>query len=211
MTPNNDLLIITEGSRPKQIKNQASEITDTVFDFEPYELLAVHVTSTYKVILGVWDERDNTCLVWVMNHAGNQERSYGKDKTKQNSFNIFVIDTDNEKLNGSVKVIGLENIINIYSGQPVINTEEMPFTPTDLATTPADNVIIVDEDVCVLHVLNASGELITQINTEDKGIIFPNSICLTTAGQFCILCTGYTTEEGIENKGNLYKLNITGI
>lgn len=223
MTPNNDLLIVTKGSRLKQIKNRESKITDTGFDFEPYELLAVHVTSKYKVILGVWDERDNTCLVWVMNHAGKQERAYGKNETKNISFNkvlritdtsndnIFVIDTDNEKLNGSIIVLGLDNIINTYAGQPVINTEELPFTPTDLATTPADNVIIVDENICVLHVLNASGELITYINTEDKGILFPNSICLTMAGQFCILCQATTSKEGIEHKGKLYKLNITGI
>lgn len=226
MTPNNDLLIITDGATIKQIKNQANKITDSAYAIsQPYQPMVVHVTRKYKVIVGVFDERyDHTSLILVMNLEGDRERVYGDDQAKNISFNlpskitdtnidnIFVIDTINtDTFEGTVKVLGLDNIINTYSGHSVINTKSKPFTPTSLATSPADNVIIADIDSNVLHILNASGELMTYISTLDRGIDGPFSICLTMAGQFCILYIGTSANVGGKDKGKLYKLNIVGI
>ncbi|VDI07045.1 Hypothetical predicted protein [Mytilus galloprovincialis] len=224
MTPNNDLLIVTEATRLKQIKSQASKITDTIFDFEPYEPVIIHVTRKYKIIVGVLNTWDNTYLVFVMNPEGNKERVYGDDPTKDVSFtqtlsitdtsndNIFVIDTTNdEEFYGNVKVLGVDDIINTYSGHSAINTEHAPFTPSCLSTTPADNVIIADTNRNALHILNASGELITYIRTADRGITFPRSLCIAMAGQFCILYIGTSVGRTSKDNGKLYKLNITGI
>lgn len=219
------MLIVTEGTRLKQIKNQSNKITDTVFDFQPYQPQAVHVTRENKIIVGVCDDSDTSLvLLFVMNHEGNQERVYGEDKTKNISFtaisritdtsngNIFLVDTtDITEFYGNVKVLGMDTIINTYSGNSVINTEFKPFTPISLATTPTDNVIIADIDSNVLHILNSSGELITYINTFEKGIDGPHSICLAMAGQFCILYIGTSTNIGSKDKSKLYKLSIVGI
>lgn len=68
-------------------------------------------------------------------------------------------------------LLGQEDMINIYSGHPVINTEDLThLKPFDLTTTPADNVIVVDTDNCVLHILNSSGILIAYLSTKDIGI-----------------------------------------
>ncbi|VDH92215.1 Hypothetical predicted protein [Mytilus galloprovincialis] len=223
MTPNNDLLIVTEGSRLKEIKNQASKITDSAFNFPSGTPMAVYVTRKNKIIVGVCEHSNDTCLVYVMNPEGNQERVYGEDKTKDISFtditsitdtsndNIFVIDTEDILFYGCIKVLGMNNVINTYSGLSAINTEDNPFTPLDLATTPADNVIVADMNNSVLHFLNASGELITYINTVDKGIEFPKAICLAMAGQFCVLYIGTSVVPDGRDKGKLYKLSITGI
>ncbi|XP_071177826.1 uncharacterized protein [Mytilus edulis] len=222
VTPSNDLLIATDKPILKQIKRGTNKVIDTVYNVHPYQPTSIYVTRNNRVIVGVTNNTADNGIVIVMDQKGNHEKVYGEDKTKGISFsfplkigatnneNIFVIDACNDGDEGKVVVIGHEEIINTYSGHPVINTEDTPFTPTGLTTTPADNVIVVDCHNYVLHILNSSGQLITYISTMDKWITqFPCSIGHTMVGQFCILYIGTGTTEN-KDTGKLYKLNLVG-
>ncbi|VDI08904.1 Hypothetical predicted protein [Mytilus galloprovincialis] len=156
-----------------------------------------------------------------MDHEGNREKIYGEDNTNDISFtcpwkitvtyndNMYVADVRNNKMEGSVVVLGHDNIINTYLGHPLVNIENLQLTPSDLTTTSADNVIVVDMNTCTLHILDYSGERLTYISTKDRGIVQnPFSIGLATAGQFNMLYIGTTLKEGRKDKAKLYKLNF---
>ncbi|VDI08902.1 Hypothetical predicted protein [Mytilus galloprovincialis] len=157
-----------------------------------------------------------------MDQEGNHDKVYGEDRTKGISLtfpyritctineNICVADILNNQY-GRVVMLGKDDMINTYSGHPVINTEDKPFTPTGLTTTPADNAIVADAENYALHILNSSGNLITYISTKDKGILQnPYSIGHTMAGHFFMLYLGTSCQLGSIDNGKLYKLNLTG-
>ncbi|XP_071151199.1 uncharacterized protein [Mytilus edulis] len=221
ITHDNDLLIATEGPILKQIKSGTNKIIDTVFDLTPYEPVSIHITRQNKIIVGAYD--DGKGMVIAMDHKGKHDKIYDECQNKGISFNvpwritatsndnIFVSDMSNQEYEGRVVVMGPGDFINTYSGHPDINTENRPFSPSDLTTTPADNVIIVDDYSRSLHILNTSGELITHISTKDTGIVEnPFCIGLAMAGHFCMLYIGTLTEQGNTEKVKLYKLNLKG-
>lgn len=222
ITPGNDLLIATYGQDLlKQIRNGTNKVVDTVYKVDPYHPVYIYVTSKNKVIVGAMTDTDDKGMVIVMDLEGNHEKVYGEDQTKGISFtlpfrisesnngNIFVVDIMNYENEGRVVVLGHEHIIQTYCGHSVINTENKTFTPSDLTTTPAGNVIVVDIFRYTLHILNSTGNLISYISTKDKGIVQnPFSIGLTMAGHFCMLYLG--TYSPVGSKGKLYKLNLTG-
>lgn len=221
ITPDNDLLIATDASILKQIKSGTNKIIDTVFDLTPCDPVSIHITRQNRVVIGADD--DGKGMVIAMDHKGKREKIYGDCENGSVSFtipwritstsndNMFVSDLFNNQYKGRVVVLGPGDFINTYSGHPDINTEDRPFTPSDLTTTPADNVIIVDSNSSTLHILNTSGELITYISTKDTGIVEnPFCIGLAMAGHFCMLYIGTMNEEGNTGKVKLYKLNLKG-
>ncbi|VDI08899.1 Hypothetical predicted protein [Mytilus galloprovincialis] len=138
-----------------------------------------------------------------MDDKGNHEKLYGEGSssisfcytykiTSTMDGHNFVIDQINDYFEGRVVVLGHEDTINTFCGSPTINTEDTLVTPTDLTTTPADNVIVVDFINCVLHILNSSGQLITYICTKDiviaqysfsLGLTMPVSIYMRVGGR----------------------------
>lgn len=104
VTPDNDLLMVTDASTLKQIKSGTNFIEDAVYSLDPFEPVSIHVTKRYKVI--VWATVLNTDkgMVIVMDHKGNREKVYGEGHTERVSMfypskitatsdtDIFVID-----------------------------------------------------------------------------------------------------------------------
>ncbi|XP_071133011.1 uncharacterized protein [Mytilus edulis] len=223
ITPDNDLLIATDGQFLKKIKSGTNKILDTVYDLKTYHPGTIYVTRNNKIIVGVV-VTETKCMVLVMDQKGNHEKVYGEGQTGSISFrytfkitstndgHIFVIDQLDNDGDGRVVVLRPEGTINTYSGHSAINTQDTEFSPTDLTTTPSDKVIVVDLASSTLHILNSSGNLITYISTTDKQRIVQNpcTIGLAMVGQFCMIYLGTTTKEDSKEKGKLYKLNLIG-
>ncbi|XP_071177824.1 uncharacterized protein [Mytilus edulis] len=228
ITLGNDLLIATKGPILKQIKSETNKIVETVHNLHPYQPFSIHVTRYNKVIVGalknaVFYTEDNGIVI-AMDHEGKHEKVYGEDQTKGISFtepiritgtnneHIFVVDILNDQSEGrELVVLKQGDIINTYSGHPVINTEDRPFKPIDLTTTPADNVIVANADNYDLYILNSSGILITYIDTKIKGVVQDLlSIKIAMSGQFVMLYLGTTNDEERKDKAKLYKLNLVG-
>lgn len=216
VTPNDDLLIATNGPILKQIRQGTTKIIDTVYDLKSGQPVSIHVTRKNCVIVGIYTT-EGKGMVIVMDHEGSHGKVYGDNQnisfsfprkiTSTNDGYIFVIDQIGDEYEGKVAVLGKEHNINIYYGIPVINTKDRPFTPFDITTTPADNVIVVDINTSTLHILNSSGQLLTYISTEEKEIPIPCSIGITMAGPFCMLYVGTTSI----NNSKLYKLNLIAV
>lgn len=78
-----------------------------------------------------------------MDHEGNREKVYGEDNTNDISCtwpwkitvtyndNMYVAYVRNDKMEGSVVVLGHDNIINTYLGHPLVNIENLQLTPSD--------------------------------------------------------------------------------
>lgn len=222
ITPDNDLLIATDGPILKLISGK-NKIKDSVYDLDPYQPLCIHVTKDNNVIVGAGIEGRKERIIIVMDQEGNNKNVYDEDMihgisftsplrlTVNNNDNIFVIDMMHEEHRGRVVVLGKDNIINTYSGHSTINTEDRPFIPSDLTATPANNVIVVDMYTSSLHILNSPGNLITYISTAEKGIVQnPFSICLAMEENVCILFMGTITKTDSNEKSKLYKLHLIG-
>ncbi|XP_071162326.1 transcription intermediary factor 1-beta-like [Mytilus edulis] len=220
VTPSNQLLLCAKGKTRLQHISSSGELTDSVYDVSPLLPNDIHVISDNKLIVGAYNSELKKSAVIIMNKKGDKETVYEHDQHNQPLFNspryitttcngnIYVVDTISDNWCGKVMVLGQEgHIINQYTGHPTINKSE-PFKPINIVTTPSDNVVVMDLDTDILHILNDNGHLISYFNTKDIGIEFPNSLAFNTTGQLYIGCTRAVGEEAKD--ANLYEINIEG-
>ncbi|CAC5420979.1 unnamed protein product [Mytilus coruscus] len=221
VTQSNNLLLSTWNSRLKQISNTGT-LTDTVYHVSPFIPIAVHITSDNKVLVrGVNSDypKQGRTVVILMNQNGDHERAYEHDQHKQPIFtdpwsitrtcheNIHVVDRVSDDRR-RVVVLGQDgDIINIYTGDTEINKDRQ-FYPTDIVTTPRDNVIVTDMKTCTLHILNNAGLLITYYKTRDINIIFPWSLAFSPTGQLYIGCS--TSKSSTTKDAKIYEVTISG-
>lgn len=205
VTPNNDILLVTEEPKLKQIKAGSNKVTDSIYCMEKsFKYKSVHVTKVGKVIVG------GDSVVVVMDTDGRHLTRYEKDENNKIIFpyeiscltsttngNIFAACTSDTK----VVVLGQTEIISIYRGHPTVNDEYNKFYPSSLVTTPMDNVIVADSENHSLHILDNTGHLLTTYNTADIGLTPLHKLAILTEGSFT-----YMTSIGCE----LYKMVITG-
>ncbi|VDI25571.1 Hypothetical predicted protein [Mytilus galloprovincialis] len=220
VTPSNQLLLCVLGKIRLQQISSTSELTDSIYDVSPFLPCVIHVVSDNKLIVGAHNDKLKRSVVIIMNKKGDKEAVYEYDKHKQplvtdtrcitttSNGNIHVVDEISDDWCGKVMVLGQEgHIINQYTGHPTINKSE-PFKPVHIVTTPSDNVVVMDLDTDILHILNDNGHLISYFNTKDIGIEFPYSLALNTTGQLYIGCTRRSGSQTKEAK--LYEIKYAG-
>ncbi|XP_076100747.1 uncharacterized protein LOC143069828 [Mytilus galloprovincialis] len=218
--PSNHLLLSVIGKTRLQKISSSGELMDSIYDLTPFYPKAVHVISDNKLIVAASNDKLKRSAVITMNKKGDKETVYEHDEHNQPLFNkpryitttsnenIHVVDKISDDWSGKVVILGQEgNIINQYTGHPTINKSE-PFIPVDIVTTPSDNVVVIDLDTEILHILNDNGHLISYFNTKDIGIEFPYSLAFNTTGQLYIGCNKAVGSQTKEAK--LYVINIAG-
>ncbi|XP_063431843.1 uncharacterized protein LOC134714487 [Mytilus trossulus] len=219
--PSNDILLCIEGeSTLKQLNSITGELTDTVYNVNPFVCTAIHITSGNKVVVGGNDDELGRTAVFVMNENGDHETVYEHDQlnqpiltypqsiTRTNNGNIHVADSEKASDQGRVVVLGQGgDIVNIYTGHTDIN-RDIPFTPVRIVTTPRDNVIVVDVGTEVFHILNNTGQLFFHYDTKIMKRIHPYCLAFTPTGQLFIGCS--KSSRGQENESRLYQVTISG-
>ena len=135
--------------------------------------------------------------------------TYVRSITNTDNGHICVVDELSEDRRGTVVVLNRDgDILQIYTGHHEVNNENKPFKPVNIVTTPSDNIIVVDLETYVFHILNNCGNLITHYNVGDIGIAMPYSLCFTrNEGQLYI---GSNEEVGSSDKGKLNEVKISG-
>lgn len=215
ITPDNDLLVVTDGARLKQINGKTGILEDSKYSVEPYlQPTSVHVTrDNSKVIIGLCGTRRKYAGLIVMDKDGrHQETVLDHDKDNQyqlthpvsitstSTNSICVVDLQSMYYGGRVVILDQEyNVVNVFKHE-CCNT-------WNIVTTPLDNIIVSCSDYHELFILNSSGYPITNFNTMEIGIICPYALAFNKKGELYIGCT---TSEYIPDKANIYKLNITG-
>ncbi|XP_071162338.1 E3 ubiquitin-protein ligase TRIM71-like [Mytilus edulis] len=220
VTPSNQLLLCVFGEARLQHISSTGELTDSVYDVSPLFPNAIHIISDNKLIVGAYNSELKRSAVIIMNKKGDKETVYEHDEHNQPLFtytwritststgNIHVVDEISDDSRGKVVILGQGgHIINQYTGHPIINKSE-PFKPVHIVTTPSDNVVVMDLDTAILHILNDNGHLISYFNTKDIGIEFPYSLAVNTTGQLYIGSTRAASSQTKEAK--LYEINIEG-
>ncbi|CAC5403466.1 Metal tolerance protein 6,Metal tolerance protein 9,Metal tolerance protein 10,Metal tolerance protein 5 [Mytilus coruscus] len=107
--------------------------------------------------------------------------SYPRRITGASNGNICLVDWfSNDDRRGQVVVLSHGgDILGIYTGHPDVNTNNNPFTPVGILTTPSDNIVVTDLDNHLLHILTDQGQLITYCNLREMGILHPYSLALS--------------------------------
>ncbi|XP_071131494.1 uncharacterized protein [Mytilus edulis] len=207
VTHSNDLLITDATSKLKLINGKTGKVSDSKYSVDPLLIIFVHITSDHKVIVGAMSPGKifpvtGRRVVIVMDHEGNQLTVYEQDKHKQRIFafphrittisnrNIFVVDCLSYDERGSILVLGKSSdVLNVYTGcGQDINTEDKPFKPVSITTTPSDKVIVI-EHYNHLHILDSSGNLLFYYNTMDIGIQSPYCLFFTSPTTFYLGCS----------------------
>ncbi|XP_071123858.1 uncharacterized protein [Mytilus edulis] len=155
-----------------------------------------------------------------MNKKGDNDTVYEHDENNQPLFNnpryittncngnIHVVDKISDDWSG--KIVVLEqggHMINEYTGHSTIN-KHGSFKPINIVTTPNDNVVVIDKDTKIMHILNDNGHLISYFNTKNIGIKRPHSLAINTTGELYIGCTRAAGSRTKEAK--LYEINYVG-
>ncbi|XP_063435806.1 uncharacterized protein LOC134716733 [Mytilus trossulus] len=217
VTQSNNLLISTDGMKLKQISNTGT-LTDSVYNVSPFISTAVHITSDNNVLVAGGTEVRRAVI--LMNQNGDHEKVYEHDQHKQPLFtylrkitstrngNIHVVDGKKSDDRYRLVVLGQGgDIINIYTGETEINKDK-PFRPTDIVTTPKDNVIVADMHTHTLHIMNNAGLLMTYYKTSDINIRYPCSLAFTPIGQLYIGCG--RSAGSTKNEAKIYEVTISG-
>ncbi|VDI56781.1 Hypothetical predicted protein [Mytilus galloprovincialis] len=219
--PSNEILLCIEGeSTLKQLNSITGELTDAMYNVNPFVCTAVHITSGNEVVVGGNDDELGRRAVFVMNENGDHETVYEHDQqdqliftypqsiTSTNNGNIHVADSEVDSDRGRVVVLGQGgDIVNIYTGHININ-RDIPFTPVRIVTTPRDNVIVVDVGTEVFHILNSTGKLLFHYDTKVMKRIHPYCLAFTPTGQIYIGCSKPTS--GKEKDSRLYQVTLSG-
>ncbi|XP_052081781.1 uncharacterized protein LOC127719595 [Mytilus californianus] len=228
-THSNNILVKTEGeTKLKLINPMTEQITDSRFDVKPLYPISIHVTSDHRVIIGALTGGGivpvtGRSVVVVMDQEGKQLKEYEHDKHNKRLFtfpgyitstsngNICVVDWLDNTNRGIVVVLSPGgDILGTYTGHPDVNTEDDPFTPVGILTTPSDNIVVTDTNNHLLHILTDQGQSITYYNLRNMGIIFPYSLALSTSGTIFIGCVNKAGSPDT-TKAKLYELEYSGI
>ncbi|XP_063435902.1 uncharacterized protein LOC134716822 [Mytilus trossulus] len=220
LLPSNDIILSTKGSRLQQLSVTTGKLTDSVYDLDPLGPTDIYITCGNKVVVGVYSNSLGRRAVFVMNEKGDHETVYEHDENNKPIFNYIssITSTSNGNLHvadykpgsdrGRVVVLGQEGgIVNTYTGHADINKYK-PFKPVRIVTTPRDNVIVVDLNTEVFHILNNRGELLAHFNTKGNTRIHPYCLAFTSKGQLYIGCGKPSTSTAKE--ANIYHVTLSG-
>ncbi|CAG2185150.1 unnamed protein product [Mytilus edulis] len=191
ITSTNAILVSDGGSLLKWMNAGTGQITHTMYDIAPLTTCRIHITTDNRVIIELYP--------------------WGKYSLLEESVqgNICVVDKLDESRRGRVIILGQSGqVIQIYTGHPDINTEDRPFKPSDILTTPLDNVIVADSKNHALHILDSNGQIISYYRVNLIGIQGLYSLALSTPGHLYI--GNYTSDGSPEQKAKLFELKYSG-
>ncbi|XP_052093363.1 uncharacterized protein LOC127729589 [Mytilus californianus] len=223
-TPSKDLLLADGGSILKQISDQTGEVTKTKYEVKGLHLSAVYVNQDGKVTVSAFNGKlvypaVGRRVVTVMDGSGKHETIFEYDRqgrpifshvlsiTRTKNGNIFVVNKLSADHSGRVVILSEDgDVLNTFSGNSEVNTDEILFQPLRVFTTPSDNIIISNLTHSILYFLNNSGNYIGWRNTKKVGIIYPRSFCSTEAGHTYVGCV--TSEDSSDN-AKIYEIIIS--
>ncbi|XP_076085383.1 uncharacterized protein LOC143056187 [Mytilus galloprovincialis] len=226
-TPSNTILVTTDETKLKLINTVTGEMTDSRYDVKPLYPRAIHLSRDHRVIVGARSPGEpfpatGIRVVIVMDQEGKELHKYEHDKHNKRVFtvprfitstshgNICVVDwLDNYHRGRVVALAPGGDILGIYSGHPEVNTDNNPFKPRGILTTPSDIIVVIDLDNPSLHILTDQGQIMNYYNFGDMGIIFPYSLALSTTGTIYIGCVSVAGSSDTR-KAKLYELNYSG-
>ena len=169
-----ELVLSTLDDSLRLIQQKSEKVKESNICVFPLVTTCLHISKDYKIIVGVREngsvdpEREHRKII-VLDTSGKQEMVYDLDCNNLHIFkmplkltthkrnNIYVFDSLSEYRERNV-VLGREGgVVAIYDGHNGINDRDHPFTPRDLVTTELCNIIVLDEENHMLHILDNTG------------------------------------------------------
>lgn len=235
ISPFNDLLIVSNTSRLKQVMHGSRKISDSKYCVEPLMPLCVHFTTDNKVLIGAVEDVIidfynmsvpdlysfiGRRAIFIMDIDGNHLDVIESDDVNKPLFiyprhittcndTIFCADLLCKAVGGRVVILDSDKSVKAkYTGNPDIS--KLLFTPYHIASTASESVIVSDFHGHALHLLNKSGQLLTYLDTIMIGISYPTTLAITTTGQHHILYMGNGDFFDDSNtKARIYKFQLS--
>ncbi|XP_063404575.1 uncharacterized protein LOC134688038 [Mytilus trossulus] len=236
ISPFNDLLIVSNTSRLKQVMHGSGKITDSKYCVEPLVPLCVHFTTDNQVLIGAVEDLfidsynmnvpdlynlSGRRAICIMDIDGNHLDVIESDDVNKPLFiypryittcsdTIFCVDLFCKAVGGRVVILDSDKSVKaIYKGNPDVG-KSLIFTPYHIASTASESVIVSDFHGHALHLLNKSGQLLAYFDTIMIGISYPTTLAITTKEQTHILYMGNGDFGDDSNtKARLYKFQLS--
>lgn len=218
---NTILLCVPGESHLKKLSlhEKRAYVCDTVYDASPLSPSAIHVTGHGKVIIGAHGK--GRALVSYWNEEGRCTHHHDLFTSNKHSVSTIVAITSTKnkyihvveftrydtELEDQARVVVLNKkakIKNIYTGHSDINKYK-PFHPKDIATTPKDNVIVLDTNTQHIHALLDTGLVLAIYDLRQVGLLSPLSIAFDPTGLLWLACK---KTDGGNQKAELLLLNL---
>lgn len=188
----------------------------TVRDFIPLKVLGMHYNKYWnELFIGVRDSgpkysvnRNSERSVIVcggqhyrrkrtieFNSEGHRLFTYPARINTDDNSTIYVIDSINDEWHGRIVAVSMIGVLKFtYSGYEYFNKSNSAFSPLDIAVSQSKNLVVLDGDNHVLHILRTDGQLIGLQNTQDVGIDLPGCLSFNSKGFLLIGCNTYEDE-----------------
>ncbi|CAC5380995.1 unnamed protein product [Mytilus coruscus] len=140
-------------------------------------------TSCRQVVLQSSDGKQLNC--YERDKKGNRLFTLPIRITSNSTGKICVIDkTDAGE--GRLVTIDSEGVVKwIYNGHP--KKSHLKFNPTDIGTTSRDNIVVSDLNNAI-HIINYNGQMVSFLQTETLGIMYPLSLDIYCKDELLIGC-----------------------
>ncbi|XP_071172960.1 uncharacterized protein [Mytilus edulis] len=182
-------------------------------DFSPLIALPLHITKSGRIVVGICEEisyklsTSSVRQLLIIETSGkklhtfefddNQKRilTYAVKATTNINNDLYVIDKTSEYKHGRLLSLAYPNkVMWSYTGNTTINSK-LQFKPNSLAVTATGNIVLLDTDTKVLHILDITGALKTFVSLLNYHVYSPESMCIDVLGRMWISCGGLSSDS----------------
>ncbi|XP_052062938.1 uncharacterized protein LOC127702678 [Mytilus californianus] len=198
------------------------ELKDFI-DFSPYISRPLHITKSGKIVVGICEEisyklsQHSVRKIIIIEASGKKMHTFEFDadhkriltyalKATTNINNdLYVIDKTSKYKHGRLLSLAYPNkVIWTYTGNKTINSK-LQFKPNSLAVTTTGNIVLLDSDTKVLHIIDVTGALKTFVSLLNFHVFSPESMCIDVQGRMWISCGGLSSDSFMTYFTNIFQ------
>ncbi|XP_071176236.1 uncharacterized protein [Mytilus edulis] len=188
------------------------KLTDFI-DFSPLIARPLHITKSGKIVIGICEEiryklsTYSVRQIIILEASGKRLHTFEFDdehkriltyalKATTNINNdLYVIDKTSKHKHGRLLSLAYPNkVMWTYTGNTTLNAK-LQFKPNSLAVTATGNIVLLDSDTKVLHILDITGALKTFVSLLNYHVFSPESMCIDVRGRMWISCGGLSSDS----------------
>ncbi|XP_052062936.1 uncharacterized protein LOC127702676 [Mytilus californianus] len=192
-------------------------------DFSPFISRPLHITKSGKIVVGICEEisyklSENSVRQIIIIEASGKKMhtfefdadhkrilTYALKATTNINNDLYVIDKTSKDKHGRLLSLAYPNkLMWTYTGNTTINSK-LQFKPNCLAVTATGNIVLLDSDTKVLHILDIRGALKTFVSLLNVHVISPEFMCIDGQERLWISCGGLSSDSYMTYFTNIFQ------
>ncbi|XP_063443334.1 uncharacterized protein LOC134723710 [Mytilus trossulus] len=192
-------------------------------DLSPLISRPLHISNSGKIVVGICEEisyelsENSVRQIIIIDTSGKKWHTFEFDDDHQRILtyalkatinvnnDLYVIDKTSEYQHGRLLSLAYPNKVTwVYTGNKSINSKHQ-FKPNSLAVTATGNIVLLDFETRVLHILDITGALKTFVSLLNYDVVRPESMCIDVRGRMWISCGGLSSDSYMTILTNIFQ------